>query len=162
MNTHQTLQQALEFSTYVVLAYIDDLTDDELLTRPGTGCNHLAWQLGHVLASGYSLLNLIKEGSVKTPFDLEGKYTKETSSLDDPASFLTKQAYRDHFQALNAKILETLGTLSDEDFDLPAPERIRSLCPTLGSVAILMVQHPMMHAGQFVPVRRQLGKPVII
>jgi hypothetical protein len=27
---------------------------------------------------------------------------------------------------------------------------------------ILIATHPMMHAGQFVPVRRALGKPVAI
>jgi hypothetical protein len=34
--------------------------------------------------------------------------------------------------------------------------------PTMASMFILTATHPLMHAGQFVPVRRALGKPVVI
>jgi hypothetical protein len=34
--------------------------------------------------------------------------------------------------------------------------------PTAGHIYLLIATHGLMHAGQFVPVRRKLGKPVVI
>jgi hypothetical protein len=34
--------------------------------------------------------------------------------------------------------------------------------PTVGHIYLLIATHQLMHAGQFVPVRRALGKPVVI
>ena len=39
---------------------------------------------------------------------------------------------------------------------------LRRRFPTVGSIFTLIATHPMMHAGQFVVVRRQLGKPIVI
>ena len=50
----------------------------------------------------------------------------------------------------------------DADFDKPSPEDFRSFCPTMGDLFTLIATHPMMHAGQFVIVRRQLGKPILM
>ena len=58
--------------------------------------------------------------------------------------------------------LAGLDDLSNEDLDAESPEHFRSFCPTVGHMFILIGTHPMMHAGQFVPVRRKLGKPVLL
>ena len=52
--------------------------------------------------------------------------------------------------------------LPESEFDKPAPEDFRSFCPTMGDMFTLIATHPMMHAGQFVVVRRQLGKPILM
>ena len=54
-----------------------------------------------------------------------------------------------------------LDGLSDEQLDADAPEHFRAFCPTVGHLFVLIGTHPMMHAGQFVPVRPKLGKPVV-
>ncbi len=58
--------------------------------------------------------------------------------------------------------LAALDNYPEPDFDKAGPEPMRSLCPTMGDMFMLIATHPMMHAGQFVVVRRQLGKPVLI
>ena len=40
--------------------------------------------------------------------------------------------------------------------DAPSPESFREYFPTVGQMFTLIGTHPMMHAGQFVVVRRQL------
>ena len=40
-----------------------------------------------------------------------------------------------------------------------ASEAMRDYAPTVGAVLLLIGNHWMMHAGQFVPVRRKLGRP---
>ncbi len=65
------------------------------------------------------------------------------------------QAQRDATKAV-------LDALTDADLDAPAPERLRRMCPTVGTVFNLTGNHVLMHVGQFVAVRRKLGKPVVI
>jgi hypothetical protein len=36
---------------------------------------------------------------------------------------------------------------------------MRQYAPTVGIVLMLLGSHGLMHAGQFVPIRRKLGKP---
>ena len=49
----------------------------------------------------------------------------------------------------------------EADFDKPGPESMREYAPTIGAVLMLLATHWLMHAGQFVPIRRKLGKPPI-
>jgi hypothetical protein len=58
--------------------------------------------------------------------------------------------------------LTALDTYPPSDLDNPAPEDFRVFCPTMGDLFTLIATHPMMHAGQFVIVRRQLGKPIVM
>ena len=58
--------------------------------------------------------------------------------------------------------LAALDAYPESDLDKEAPEEMRSFCPTMGDVFTLIATHPLMHAGQFVIVRRQLGKPILM
>ncbi len=163
MQTKDVIRQALGLSSTVLRAYVGDLTDAELLQRPGVGCNHLAWQLGHLITSEAGLLSMIEPGSApELPEGFAEKHAKENSGSDNPADFATKQQYLELTDKLHAASLALLERYPEANLDLPAPEHLRSICPTMGAVFVLIATHPMMHAGQFVPVRRALGKPVVI
>ena len=58
--------------------------------------------------------------------------------------------------------LAALDAMADADLDKPSPENFQQFCPTMGDMFTLIATHPMMHAGQFVIVRRQLGKPILM
>ncbi len=163
MNAKDAISGTANLSRMVLKAYIGDLTDKELMQRPGAGCNHIAWQLGHLIASESNLLNMITPGTgPELPAGFAEKHTKETIGIDDPSKFCTKQEYLDLFDKCHAATLAALAKYPEADLDSPAPENIRSLVPTMGGMFTLIATHTMMHAGQFVPVRRALGKPVVI
>lgn len=163
MNAKDAINATLHLSSTVVSAYISDLSDAELLQRPGQGCNHLAWQLGHLIDSEASLLNLLEPGAgPELPAGFSEKHAKTNSSSDNPADFLSKAEYLALTEKLHSASRALLERFPAERLDEPAPERLQSICPTLGAVFVLIATHPMMHAGQFVPVRRALGKPVLI
>jgi hypothetical protein len=52
--------------------------------------------------------------------------------------------------------------LPEERLAEPGPEAFRNVFPTMLDLWNLIGTHPLMHAGQFVVVRRQLGKPILI
>jgi hypothetical protein len=163
MNAKDTLKNTLNLSQTVISAYVGDLTDAELMKRPAPGCNHIAWQLGHLIASECGLMNMIRPGlAPELPAGFEAAHNKDAVGSDDPAKFCTRQQYLDLMNKVHAATIALLDAYPDADFALPAPEALRSICPTMGHMFVLIATHPMMHAGQFVPVRRALGKPVVI
>jgi hypothetical protein len=96
------------------------------------------------------------------PAGFEAAHNKEAVGVNDPARFCTRQQYLDLTDKVHAATVALLDAYPEADFALPAPEALRSICPTMGDMFVLIATHPMMHAGQFVPVRRALGKPVVI
>ncbi|QDU54872.1 DinB family protein [Aeoliella mucimassa] len=163
MNAKQAIAATLNTSSMVLGAYIGDLTDEELMERPGEGCNHIAWQLGHLISSECYLLNSLVEGAApELPAGFAENHAKEKGTDDNPANFCTKQQYEELFENVHAATKAALEGLSEADLDEPLTGPMAERFPTKGHMWVLLSTHCMMHAGQIVPVRRRLGKPVTI
>jgi hypothetical protein len=153
----------MDMGLTVLKTYVSDLSDSDLLLRPGKGCNHLAWQIGHLIAAENELLSDCCPGSAAAlPAGFAQRHSKETIGVDDPAKFFSKQQYLDLYDQQRAATQAALDKLSEADLDRPGPEKFRNMFPTVGSIFALIASHPLMHAGQFVSIRRQLDKPVLI
>ena len=163
MNVNGAIRSTMGVSQLVLKSYLSDLSDAELMTRPGPQCNHIAWQLGHLIESERSLLEGAVPGAGLTlPEGFAARHTKESSAVTDPSRFLTKNEYLDLLERSNVATLAALDRLNEADLDVPSPEQFRSYAPTVGDLFVMIATHAMMHAGQIVPVRRALGKPVLI
>lgn len=162
MNAKDALRGSMDLAEYVLKTYVSDLSDAELMTRPG-GANHLAWQLGHLVSSERTLLDSVCPGSAaELPGGFAERHSKETVDVDDASKFLTKQQYLELFDKQRRATKSALDKLPDADLDKQGPEQFRRICPTVGAVFTLIASHVMMHSGQFASARRQLGKPVLI
>ena len=163
MNAKDAIRSSANLSTMVLKTYISDFDDADLMRRPGEGCNHLAWQLGHLISSEVQLLERVAPGQgTELPGGFADAHSKETCKNDDPADFCEKGTYVEIFDKVRAASLSALDAFAQSDLDNPAPEEFREYCPTMGDMFTMIATHPMMHAGQFVIVRRQLGKPILM
>ena len=154
------VKDTLNLPSFVVRAYLEDLTDADLFVRPFDKMNHLAWQLGHLIASENFHVNHLVPGSMPAlPEGFREKHSKETAANDDPSAFYTKAEYLALMEEQRAGTLRALERLSDEELSRPAPEAVGYLGPTVGAVCAGESAHWMMHAGQWAVVRRKLGKP---
>ncbi len=163
VDAKDAIRSSANFSSMVLNSYISDLDDADLLRRPGDGCNHLAWQLGHLIASEVQLLESVAPGqSIELPEGFAEAHSKEQTGNDDPSAFQSKQTYQSLHERVRSATLAALDAYPASDLDNPAPESFRSFCPTMGDMFVLIATHPMMHAGQFAVVRRQLGKPILM
>ena len=163
MNSKDAIKQTYEISHMVVNGYLSDFSDEDLMQRPGDGCNHIAWQLGHLISSECSLLNMVVPGAaIELPDGFAEKHNKENCSSDDASQFNSKSEYLELMGKVKEATFAALDNLSEEDLDKDGPEEMRQFCPTVGSMFLLISTHPMMHAGQLVPIRRKLGKPVVM
>ena len=163
MNVQAAIRSSATLSDTVLKSYISDVDDSELMTRPGEGCNHLAWQLGHLIASEVQLLEGIAPGkAIELPEGFVEAHSKEKTGDDDASHFMSKQEYIDLYDRVRKASIAALDGASDDDLEAPAPESMRAFCPTVGDMYILIASHPMMHAGQFAVARRKLSKPILM
>lgn len=162
MDAHAAILGSMATADFLVKNYLQDLDNANLMLRPTAGANHIAWQLGHLIVAEHRLISTAA-GDERPPLPpgFEERYTTETSESDDPAAFLSKDEYLRLYDQQRGATRATLAKLSATDLDRPAPEKWRQLCPTVGDLFLLSASHPVMHAGQWVIVRRQLGKKAL-
>jgi hypothetical protein len=161
MNAKDVIRQAVELSHMVTRAYVDDLTDADLLVRSVPGSNHIAWQLGHMIVGTQGMLQGLGRDAPVLPKGFAERYTKETAASDDPGCFAEKAEYLALTDQMKTAALAAIDATPDNALDQPGPESMREYAPTVASVLMLLGTHWLMHAGQFVPIRRRLGKPVL-
>lgn len=163
MNAQNAIRSTMNMSSMVLKGYLGDLEDADLMNRPGEDCNHIAWQLGHLISSECHLLEAIQPGAAASlPEGFAEQHSKEMTSEDDPAKFCNKQEYLDLLEKVQAASQAALENMSEADLDEPSPEQFRGRFPTVGDIFVLIATHGMMHAGQLVPIRRKLGKPIVM
>jgi hypothetical protein len=158
MSLKNHIRWQIEQCHWIATSYVQDLADADLLLRPVSGMNHIAWQLGHLITSSKMMLGGLGQPSPALPAGFEGGYTKETAASDNPAKFATKDVYLDLAAKTKAASLAALDAIPESKLDDPGPEQMREYAPTVAAVLTMLGTHWLMHAGQFVAVRRKLGK----
>lgn len=160
MNAKDTMRRSIVSTDMIIDAYLNDLTDAELLVRPVPGANHIAWQLGHLINSEHQLIEAVMPGSMPPlPAGWAEKYSKETAKSDDPKAFHTKAEYLKLMKEQRAGTLAALEKIKEQELEQPAPESFRQYCPTVADVFMLQGPHYLMHAGQWAVTRRKIGRP---
>jgi hypothetical protein len=163
MKACQVLETALSGTQFLTNQYLNDLSDADLLVRPVAGANHIAWQLGHLIASEISLVRsqLPDAAYPQLPTGFAEQHGKETAGQEPPKGFLKKQQYVDLFNRVRDATKATVAKLSDADLDRPSTGNMAQFAPKLGDFLVLVANHTLMHGGQFSVVRRKLGKPIM-
>jgi hypothetical protein len=160
MKAQDAIRNALTSTQGMLAAYLQDLSDADLLVRPVPGANHIAWQLGHLIASEHGMGATIPGAAYpELPAGFAERHNKDAHSRD--TGFAAKAEYLSLFNKVREATIAAVGKLSEADLDKPTSGRVAQIAPTLGSLLLLNANHVMMHAGQFSVVRRKLGKPVL-
>jgi hypothetical protein len=158
MNAKDVLRQNVEFGHMVTRSYVDDLTDADLLVRSVPGANHIAWQLGHIVLGTQHMLGMLGHDASPLPEGFAAAYSAETAKSDDAAKFATKAEYVALLEQMKSAALAAIDATPESALDQPSPEAMREYAPTVAAALGVVALHSLMHAGQFVPIRRKLGK----
>jgi len=162
MTAKDVIKNTLDFCRMVTVEYLKDFSDADLLVRPVPAANHSAWQLGHLITSEHEMISALGHKMPELPAGFVERYTRESARSDQPAEFATKQEYLGLLEKIRAGTLAALNATPEADLEKPAPESMRAYAPTVSAVFLITGTHELMHAGQFVTVRRKLGKPVLV
>jgi len=158
MSLKNHIRWQIEQNHWITMAYVQDLADADFFLRPVPGMNHIAWQMGHLITSSKMMLDTLGQPAPALPSGFTEGHTKETAACDDRAKFATKDVYLDLAAKTKAASLAALDAIPDSKLDDPGPEPMREYAPTVAAVLTMLGAHWLMHAGQFVAVRRKLGK----
>ncbi len=156
MNTRDALKLSIDAGNMIAMGYLSDLNDDELMRRPCPGCNHINWQVGHLIAAEHQMIDGIVPGAMPPlPEGFAAKYAKETATIDDAKKFSNKAELLRVAAEQRAGTLAALAKTSDADLDKPTGVEY---APTVGAMFQLQGSHWLMHVGQWAVVRRMLGR----
>ncbi|MBK9120716.1 MAG: DinB family protein [Phycisphaerales bacterium] len=158
MTPREVLVQVVEFCHHVTQDYLDDLNDADLLVRSVPGSNHIAWQLGHLIISTRQMLQALGHAAPELPPRFEVAHTTATAAADDPGGFFSKAEYLRLKEVCQAATRAAIEATPEDQLAAPGPESMRTYAPTVAAVLSLLGTHWLMHAGQFVPIRRKLGR----
>ena len=125
------------------------------------GANHVNWQLGHLIGAESFMVSSMGGAAPELPAGFRDRYTKQTSTINDPAQFAKKDELLALFERIRAATVQFAKNAKPEDLDKPGPERLQRLAPTVGHTILLAALHTNMHLGQIQVLRRKLGKPIL-
>ncbi len=162
MNALQIIEIGLNTSNMIASGYLSDLTDEEMLLRPDPNCNHIKWQMGHLIVSDHQMINGCVAGTLSDlPEGFAEKYSKETAQSDNQEDFDSKSTLIELQEKQHAAIKSALANFSEADLDQPGPESMKDYAPNLGAALNMITAHWLMHAGQWAVIRRQTGRSPI-
>ena len=159
MTAKDAIRNTIDACHGIAQDYLADLTDADLLVRSVPGANHIAWQLGHLIASEHEMMTMLGHKMPDLPSGFAAAHSNETAPSDDPAKFAKKDEYLALMEQMRSATLAALDATPEADLDKPAPESMRAYAATVAAGFNIVGLHDLMHAGQFVPIRRKLGRP---
>jgi DinB family protein len=159
MNAKDAVRATMNTADFMVDSYLSDITPQEMFVRPAPSANHLAWQLGHLISAETRLVEAAAPGSMPAlPDGFAERHSKETAPSDNPADFLSKDEYLKLAKTVRAATLKALENISDADLDKPVTGRVPPFVKRGGECFVTAGGHWILHAGQWVVLRRHLGR----
>jgi hypothetical protein len=159
MDSKQVIRSLLDTADFMAFGFLADLTPEEMLTRPVPDANHIAWQLGHVIWAESRLTEVAMPGSMpKLPAKLEEIHRRGASCSDNPEDFFTKEEYIRLAKEVRAATLHALDAITETDMDRPVTG-VPPFVKNAGGCFSTIGAHWIGHVGQWVVVRRRLGRP---
>jgi hypothetical protein len=159
MNAKDAARTTMRTADFMMDSYLSDITAEEMLVRPALGANHLAWQLGHVISAERRLVEAAAPGSMPPlPDGFAERHTKDTAVSDDRDDFLSKDEYLKLAKTVRAATLKALDNVSETDLDKPVTGRVPPFVKSAGDCFVTAGGHWILHAGQWLVLRRYLGR----
>lgn len=159
MDFKDAVRSSFNAADFLVGKYLDDLTDEEILVRCVPDANHVAWQLGHLITAERHLVEVAAPGSMPDlPAGFAERHAKGKPVTDTPGDYLTKAEYMQLAKEVRAATLEALDRLTPADIDKPVEGRVPPWIKKAGDAFTTIGGHWILHAGQWVILRRKLGR----
>ena len=145
------------------LALLEDVTDEQFVTRPGGNMNHPAWILGHVSQYHHVTPLLLKGKTFDEPADDPLFGYNGQGPIDDIKPYGSKQVMVDRFAAGHESVAQAVLSAMPEDFTrAPSLPRWAAMYPTVEFLLPdLLLFHEGMHIGQISTWRRAAGLPAV-
>jgi hypothetical protein len=154
------IKKSIDMSDFILKSYMGDLSDADIKLVPLEGMNPIALQLGHLIAAERMFAEMLKPGSCPPlPAGFEEAHSLKNKEGSD-ARFLSKDEYMKLYEAQRAATKAVVDSVPDSDLEDTRGGKLPQFAPTVADILNLFGIHSLNHSGQFVAVRRKLGKPI--
>jgi uncharacterized damage-inducible protein DinB len=160
MGPKDVIRNTLDTSDFIIKAYVNDLSDEELKLVPVEGMHPIALQLGHLVFAEHMFKEMIEPGT-SPPLPEGFAEAHDIKKADRDASrFKTRDEYVRLWDEQRNATKALLDRLSDADLDDDRGGKLPPWAPTVAAALNMAGMHALNHSGQFVAVRRKLNKPI--
>jgi hypothetical protein len=162
MSPKDMIKKTLDMSDFIFKSYVGDLSDAELKIVPIEGMNPIALQIGHLISAERMFAEMVNPGSSPPlPAGFDEAHSLKNREGDD-SRFLGKDEYMKLYEAQRAALKAVIDSVPDADLTDTRGGKLPEFAPTVADALNMAGIHSLMHAGQYVAVRRMLKKPVTI
>jgi len=161
MFSPQSIVYAWDNCLRYALALLDDLTDEQMLLRPGGNMNHPAWILGH-MSLYYPIVPALLQGeSFDDPADHDLFGFRGRGPQPDLELYGSKAAQIERMTTGHELVAQALLAAAATDFERPPSlPRWAAMYPTVEfMLPDLLLLHENIHIGQLSIWRRAAGLP---
>jgi hypothetical protein len=147
----------------LALRLMEDVTDQQMLLRPGGNMNHPAWIFGHMSLYHPVMVGLITGSAIDDPKDDPVFGFSVTKTSDDPKLYGTKAAILEKYATGHEQVAQALLKAKPEQLSaMPSLPRWRETQQTVAfMLPDLMLHHESTHIGQLSFWRRAAGLPKV-
>jgi DinB superfamily len=159
----ESILYAWDNQVRLALKLMEDVTDEQMLLRPGGNMNHPAWIFGHMSLYHPMMVGLINGESFDDPKDDEVFGFAVTQVSEDPSLYGTKASILKRYAEGHEQVAQALLAATPERLSaLPSLPRWRETKQTVGfMLPDLMLHHESTHIGQLSIWRRAAGLPKV-
>lgn len=161
MFSPQSIVYAWDNGYRYALALLEDLTDEQMLLRPGGNMNHPAWILGHMSLYYPIVPALLRGESFDDPADDELFGFRGRGPQPDLELYGTKASQLNRITAGHELVAQALLGATQEDYNRPPSlPRWAEMYPTVQfMLPDLLLLHENIHIGQLSIWRRAAVLP---
>ncbi|MEN1681023.1 MAG: DinB family protein [Planctomycetota bacterium] len=143
------------------LALLDDLTDEQMVLRPGGNMNHPSWILGHMAIYHPVVVGMLNGEPVHDAADHELFGFRGKGPVDDLSAYGSKAEQVERFKQGHEDVAQSLLTATPEQLaQKPTPPRWAEKYPSIAfMLPDLLLHHEGVHIGQLSIWRRAAGLP---
>lgn len=161
MFSAQSIVYAWDNQFRYAAALLEDVSEEQMVLRPGGNMNHPAWIIGHVSLYHPAAVALLAGKPFDDPKDNELFGFAGRGPVEDVELYGGKRRLLDAFAAGHEQVAQALLMASPEDFQRrPSLARWAAQYPTVEfMLPDLLTFHESMHIGQISIWRRAAGLP---
>jgi DinB superfamily len=160
MGPKDVIRNTLDTSDFIIKAYVNDLSDEELRLVPVEGMHPIALQLGHLILAEQMLREMVAPASGPALPDGFADAHDIKKPAGDSSGFKSKEEYVKLWDEQRAATKAVLDRINDSDLGDNRGGKMPEWAPTVGAALNMAGLHAINHSGQFVAVRRKLNKPI--
>jgi|WetSurMetagenome_2_1015567.scaffolds.fasta_scaffold146192_3 hypothetical protein len=155
MSIKEHLLYMLKTNLMLAHGLLDDITEDESMVRGKDKCNHIRWQIGHLIHCDHYSLSLM--GHKVEDYDKYAKkYGGGSEISENAADYPGMKELRAELYKSHEQMIDFISTVAESDFEKTIGEGDKAR-PVWNGLTFLAM-HEFYHNGQIANTRKALGR----